>query len=185
MTQLLSISKAEDIPPRYQGTPIEWLLAYHNLDHPFDSYSKAQLLIGTCMDHRVQLRIPKKFAYVLRTGGANLQRSEFHISYAIGVGGVTSIAVIGHTDCGMVNIKNRKDPFIQGLEANAGWVRDEAETHFRKCVPENEIGNEIDFVLSEVKRLQLRYPKAQVAPMLFDVEDRMLYLIPEECVSTE
>ena len=42
-----------------------------------------------------------------------------------------------------------------------------------------EIGNEIDFVLSEVKRLRSDYPGVQVAPMLYRVEDNLLYLIRE------
>ena len=67
----------------------------------------------------------------------------------------------------------------------AGWDRDKAETHFCEFEPENEIGNEVGFVLSEVKRLQFRYPKILVAPMLFNVEDRLLYLIPEGRVTNE
>jgi carbonic anhydrase len=42
-----------------------------------------------------------------------------------------------------------------------------------------EIGNEIDFVLSEVKRLRLRYPKILVAPLLYRVENNQLCLIQE------
>ena len=42
-----------------------------------------------------------------------------------------------------------------------------------------EIGNEVDFVLSEVKRLRLRYPKILVAPLMYRVEDNRLYLIQE------
>ena len=42
-----------------------------------------------------------------------------------------------------------------------------------------EIGNEIDFIVSETKRLRNRYPKIQVAPLIYRVEDNMLYLIGE------
>ncbi len=45
--------------------------------------------------------------------------------------------------------------------------------------PMFEIGNEVDFILSEVKRLRLRYPKIQVAPLMYQVEDNLLYLIRE------
>ena len=45
--------------------------------------------------------------------------------------------------------------------------------------PMFEIGNEVDFVLSEAKRLRLRYPKIVVAPMLYRVEDNLLCLIKE------
>jgi len=40
-----------------------------------------------------------------------------------------------------------------------------------------EIGNEVDFVLSEAKRL--RYPKILVAPLLYRVEDDQLYQLKE------
>ncbi len=45
--------------------------------------------------------------------------------------------------------------------------------------PMFEIGNEVDFVLSEAKRLRLRYPKLQVAPLLYRVEDGQLYQLRE------
>jgi carbonic anhydrase len=42
-----------------------------------------------------------------------------------------------------------------------------------------EIGNEVDFVLSEAKRLRLRYPKIEVAPLMYKVEDNLLYQVRE------
>lgn len=42
-----------------------------------------------------------------------------------------------------------------------------------------EIGNESDFVISEAKRLHIRYPKVPVVPMLYQVEDNRLYLLRE------
>ena len=43
-----------------------------------------------------------------------------------------------------------------------------------------DIGNEVDFVLSEAKRLRLRYPKVLVVPMIYKIEDNRLYLIEEK-----
>ncbi len=60
------------------------------------------------MDNRKQLNIPNNFAYILRTGGGNLRYSEFKISYAIAVGGVKALALIGHNRCGMVNLMNKR-----------------------------------------------------------------------------
>jgi carbonic anhydrase len=79
----------------------------------------------------------------------------------------------------MVNLIDRKEQFIRGLVKNAGWQLEAAEDHFHQFAPMFEIGNEIDFVLSEVKRLRLRYPKILVAPFLYRVEDNRLYLIQE------
>jgi len=179
MKHLLTISTLEDIPQRYRQTPVGLLLAYHNLGRPLDATTKAQLLIGMCMDNRKHLRIPDNFAFIIRAGGANLRYSEFKVSYAIAVGGVSAIALIGHNNCGMVNLSARKEQFIEGLVNNAGWDKEWAEEHFFHFAPMFEIGNEIDFVLSEAKRLRLRYPKILVAPLLYRVEDNLLYLIDE------
>jgi len=179
LKRLVDISKQEDIFPQYRGTPIGLLLEYHNLERIRDVYTKAQLLIGMCMDNRKHLHIPDNFAYIIRAGGANLRYSEFKVSYAISVGDVRHIVLIGHNNCGMVNLISRKDQFINGLVDKAGWDREWAEEHFMHFAPMFEIGNEIDFVLSEAKRLRLRYPKIMIAPIFYKVDDNKLYLINE------
>ena len=180
MDRLINVKTIDDINSDLRETPIGLLLKYHNLNFPLDKYSNAQLLIGMCMDNRKHLRIPDNFAYIIRTGGANLRYSEFKVSYAIAVGDVKHIALIGHNDCGMVNLIARKEKFINGLVDKAGWDRNWAEEHFMHFAPMFEIGNEIDFVTSEAKRLRLRYPKIIVAPMIYKVDDNRLYLIKEK-----
>jgi carbonic anhydrase len=160
MDRLLTVASREDILPQYRESPIGLLLEYHNLNRPYESYANAQLLIGMCMDNRKHLHIPDNFAFIIRAGGANLRYSEFKVSYAIAVGNVRCIALVGHNECGMVNLISRKEQFI----------------HF---APMFEIGNEVDFVLSEVTRLRTRYPRVLVAPLLYRVEDNRLYLIRE------
>ena len=179
MHRLIAIRSSKDIPSAYRGKPIGRLLEYHNLSRPLDPCSQARLLIGMCMDSRKSLRIPDNFAFILRAGGANLRYSEFKVSYAIAIGGVSSIALIGHNRCGMVNIASRKAPFIRGLVERGGWTRKEAQEHFTNFSTVFEIGSETDFILSEVKRLRLRYPKVTVAPMLYSVDDNRLYLLRE------
>ena len=179
MDRLVKIDSINDIPPRYRETPIGLLLEYHNLGREYDSYSNARMLIGMCMDNRKHLHIPDNFSYIIRTGGANLRYSEFKVSYAIAVGNVQCIALVGHNQCGMVNLVGRKEQFIRGLVEGAGWEAQSAEEHFHQFAPMFEIGNEVDFVLSETKRLRLRYPKNIVAPLLYRIEDNRLYWIRE------
>ena len=179
MHRLFPVSVQDDIFPEYKNTPVGLLLEYNNLNREYEPYTQAQLLIGMCMDNRKHLHIPDNFAYIIRAGGANLRYSEFKVSYAIAVGGVQSIALIGHNQCGMVNLVARREIFIEGLVENAGWDKELAEQHFMNYAPMFEIGNEIDFVLSEAKRLRARYPKVQVAPLLYKVEDNLLYQIKE------
>ena len=178
--QLTAINRAKDIPAAYRHNAIGRLLEYHNLHRPFETYAQAQLLIGMCMDNRKHLRTPDNFAFIIRTGGANLRYSEFKVSYAIAVGGVSCIALIGHTHCGMVNLASRKALFIEGLTKRGGWKRQDAEEHFERYSAMFEIGSETDFVLSEVKRLRMRYPNVTIAPILYQVEDNRLYVLREK-----
>ncbi len=179
MNPLIEIKSASDIPRKYQGTPIGLLAEYQNHLRPPDSYSSAQILVGMCMDNRKALDVPENFAYILRTGGANMRASGFKISYAIAVGGVRHIAIAGHNHCNMVNLMQRKDAFINGLVEGAGWNREKAENHFLNLVPMFEIGDEIEFVLSEVRRLRGEYPKITIAPLLYRIETNQLCFIRE------
>jgi len=179
MHRLVKISAIDDIFPEYRQTPIGLLLEYHNLNRPFGNYDKAQLLIGMCMDNRKHLHIPDNFAFIIRSGGANLRYSEFKVSYAIAVGNVKHIALVGHNNCGMVNLISRKEQFIEGLVNNAGWDKEKADEHFMNFAPMFEIGNEIDFVMSETLRLRLRYPMITIVPMLYQIDDNRIYLIQE------
>lgn len=179
MNKLIKVLDERDIPSQYINTPIEKLLQYHNLGREFEKYVKAELLIGMCMDNRKQLKIPNNFSYILRTGGGNLRYSEFKVSYAVAIGGVKTLALIGHNNCGMVNLMSKKDNFIKGLVENAGWNEKQAEEHFTSFAPMFEIENEIDFLLSETKRLNEKYPKISVIPLFYNIEDNLLYLIEE------
>jgi len=179
MNKLIPVNSTEDIPSDYQQTPIGLLLEYHNLHKPFSIYDKAQLLVGMCMDNRKHLNIPDNFAFIIRAGGANLRYSEFKVSYAIAVGQVSHIALMAHNNCGMVNLIARKCEFINGLIETAGWEKERAEEHFMHFAPMFEIGNEIDFTLSETKRLRLRYPKIKIAPLYYLVDDNKLYFIED------
>ena len=170
MTQLIEVNCEDDIFPEYQKSPISLLLEYHNLNKRFCTYESPQMLIGMCMDNRKNLWIPENFAYIIRSGGANLFYHEFQVSYAIGVGGVQHIALIGHNDCEMVQLENRKEEFISGMAANAGWKKETAQMHFENLSPFFEIGNAIDFLIAESHRLRRRYPKVTVAPLFYNVQ---------------
>lgn len=179
MNRVFAINDEKDIPQRYANTPVGKLLRYHNLGAELDPTTKAELLIGMCMDARKHLRIPENFAFILRTGGGNLRYSEFKVSYAIAIGGVRTIALLAHKDCGMVNLVSKREAFINGLVENAGWERELAEQQFTQFAPMFEIVNEIDFVLAEAQRLRLRYPRITVAPLYYDVHESRLYGVRE------
>lgn len=180
MNRLISVKTNRDIPAAYLNTPIGLLFEYHNLNREFENYTDAQLLVGMCMDNRKHLHMPDNFAYIIRSGGANLRYSEFKVSFALSVGNVKHIALLAHSNCGMVNLASNKNIFIEKLSENAGWTTEQAEEHFNNYAPMFEINNEIDFILSETQRLRQRYPKVQIAPMYYKVEDNLLYMIKED-----
>jgi carbonic anhydrase len=184
MDRLITIDTPDDIPAPFRETPIARFLGYHNLGLAFGTYSAPELLVGMCMDNRKMLRLPDNFAVILRTGGANLRHSEFKISYAIAVSGVQAIALVAHTQCGMVNLTARREQFIQGLVERAGWEPEWAAQHFDSFAPLFEIGNEVDFVLSEAQRLRLRYRGIPIIPMLYRVEDNRIYLLREDAATS-
>jgi len=175
--KIIPVNKKSDIPKAFRNNPIGLLLEYHNLNRPFDTHLQAKLLIGMCMDNRKHLHMPDNFAFIIRSGGANLRCSEFKVSYAIGVGQVSHIVLIAHNHCGMVNLISRKEEFIKGLIKRAGWTKEAAEEHFMNLALMHEIGNEIDFIMSEKHRLSKRYPKIKIAPLYYKVEENKLYCI--------
>jgi carbonic anhydrase len=183
MTRLIPVCQYSDILPAYRNTPIGDLLEYHNLQVPARRYERAELLLGMCMDNRKMLRLPENFAYVLRTGGANLRRIEFKVSFAIAIGGVRTIGLVGHDECGMVNLRARREGFVAGLVKNGGWVRETAEAYFDRYASDYEIEDSAEFVLIEAKRLRERFPGVCVAPLFYQVGNGLLYqleVVPQE-----
>ncbi|MFH1707605.1 MAG: carbonic anhydrase [Planctomycetota bacterium] len=176
---LISVSREADILPQWRDTPVGELLRYHNLREPHREYRRAEILIGMCMDNRNMLRIPDNFAYIIRAGGANLSRMEFKVSFAIAIGGVRTICLIGHSDCGMVGLASRRQAFIDGLILNGGWTLEAATAHFDQHVSEFGISDAADFVRIKAAMLRQRYPKVVVAPLFYTVEDGLLHHIRE------
>ncbi len=181
MPSLIPVHAAIEILPKYRGTPIEWLLRYHNLKETLPASSDhAQLMVGMCMDHRKDLTLPNEFAYVLRTAGGNLRGREFEISYAIAVGGISTVALLAHTDCGMAHLMEKRESFVRGLVARGGWDEASADRQFAEQASRYEIGDPVQFVLSEARRLQNLYSSLLVAPLMYTVEDDNLLQITED-----
>ncbi|MDF2632933.1 MAG: hypothetical protein K0Q85_1529, partial [Caproiciproducens sp.] len=133
-----------------------------------------QLLIGMCMDNRKQLSIPENFAYIIRTGGANLRYSEFKVSYAVAIGKLDYIVLIAHDRCGMVNLASKMNIFIEGLSRLENWDEEKAKEHFYNYAPMYEIENEIEFVVNESKRLSQKYKGVMVVPLYYTLDDNKL-----------
>jgi carbonic anhydrase len=183
MPSLIAVRNRSDIFLAYRDTPIERLLRYHNLAEPLPlTTDHAEILIGMCMDHRKDLTLPNEFAYVLRAAGGNLRDSEFEISYAIAVGGISTLALLAHTDCGMTNLADKREAFVRGLMARGGWNEASASRQFAQYAARYEIGDPIEFVMAEAVRLRHLYPGIIIAPLLYTVEDDLLLQIDETAI---
>lgn len=175
----IKVDTAADILPQYRGTPVADLLDYHNLGAAHRRHTEADLLIGMCMDHRLQLRIPSGFAFVLRCAGANLGMLKFDVSFAIAVGGVRSVCLIGHDGCRMVDVASKREAFVSGLVENVGWDRHRAEEHFDEHSSRYGFGDIASFVWLEAQRLRRAYVGISVAPLVYSLDDRSLCQITD------
>ncbi|MCC7201838.1 MAG: carbonic anhydrase [Nitrospirae bacterium] len=177
--RLISISSEWDIPEVYRKTSISKLILYHNLNLPSNRYKRAEILTLMCMDNRQSLRLPGNFSFIVRNGGGTQNGASFSISFAVAVGGIRHIAVIGHSDCMMVNLGSRKAEFIRGLSEGSGWDKAAAESHFiDSCVLFNK-EDVVSSVIAEAELIRSQHTGIVVAPMLYSVEDDLLYLIEE------
>jgi len=174
MPELISVSREDDILPEHRGTPVADLLAHHNLNRPFREHAAAELLIVTCMDNRIMLRLPPSFAFVLRTAGANARGLDFNIAFAIAIGGVRAIAIIGHSRCAMISVTRRRNEFIQSLAERASCTPEQAGVCFDQGAPAFEIDDPATFTADQAERLGRDYPRIHIAPLFYDVDDGRL-----------
>jgi carbonic anhydrase len=171
---LTAVRNEADILPAYRGTPIGELLRYQNLGATHRKYARPEVLVATCLEQQAALRIPVGFAISLHTAAASLKRDPFKVSWAIGEAGVSAIAVVGHDDCRLVELRNHREQFVVQMIEAAGWERPAAEQHFDHWSDLFGIENPIEFVAAEAARLQNRYPKILVAPLHYQSVDGTL-----------
>lgn len=176
---LQRVTRETDILPAYQQTPVADLLRIHNLGYSRHTYTGPALVIATCMDYRIQLRLPDKFAFVLRLAGANLYQREFDLACAIALAGLRHVCIIGHTQCAMVDLPTQKAAFTAGLVRTGGWDPAGAEAYFDNQVADFHLADVSSFVCQQARCLRARYPQVLVAPLLFRVEDGLVYQVGE------
>ena len=57
----------------------------------------------------------------------------------------------------------------------AGWDEARAVKHFEDSAPKFGMRDEVEFVLREAARLRAIYPRINIVPLLYRVEDDLLY----------
>jgi carbonic anhydrase len=168
--KLVPVKTVEDVLPRYRETPIGELFQYHAFGWPERTYAQAPLLVVACMDCRVRLRMPRTFAYSIRTAGARVGPVAFDVDYAVAVAGVQAIAVVGHDDCAMTGVTGKRTEFVGGLETK-GWSRDDAGRHFDQAAGDHALQSSREAIWDEARRLEERYGGLLVAPLYALVRD--------------
>ena len=177
---MICVTSEMDIPEEYRDTPIERLLLHHNPGLRPDRCEGADMLILMCMDNRQDINLPRNSAFFVRNSGGTQNGVSFSLSFAIAIGGIRYIAVIGHSDCMMVNLETRKKDFVENLSEHCLWDRAEAERHFMDMCAQFSKTDAIDSVIAEVEFIRSQYPGVIAAPLFYSVEDHMLYLIGKD-----
>jgi len=184
MTVTLAAVRTEaDILPAYRGTPVADLLRFQNLGTASvpDQWPRPAILVATCIEQGTPLRLPPGFAITLHTAAANLKRDPFKVSWAIGVAGVRAIAIVGHDDCRLTELRNHREPFVVQMIEAAGWERPAAEQHFDHWADLFAVEDPAGFAAAEAARLRERYPRVLVAPLLYQSASGSLQqIVPEE-----
>jgi carbonic anhydrase len=166
---------------QYRATPVEALFRAHNLGEAIPPERQPQLVVVTCMDPRVCLRLPPGFAYVLRTGGARLDGNEFALSLALALGRIRSVALVGHTDCAMANLGRHEKALRDDLRTRWGWPPRAARSHLRRGArAAARIGRVEAFVRRSARALARRYPGLAAAPLVYEVADGRLYHVADD-----
>lgn len=175
--RLIAINSLSDIPPQFDGTPIEALLRSQNFyEVSDDTEQSANLIIGMCTDYRKQLHLPKDCAYVVRSPGANMKGQEFSIALALSYG-IEYMALLVHNHCIMSNPVERRRKFVRILAREHKWNIFEARRAFDRSVHELRIGDPVKFALEESVRLERLFAHLTVVPLLYDVDTDRIFLI--------
>jgi len=172
--RLLNVRHSDDILREWQRTPIVDFLQYHNLGADQRDYERAELLICACMDFRVSFNIPDKFAYIIRTPGANLIENQFGLVAALTLADVHAVALVAHTDCAMTKVRGSEERIVSGLFAS-GWDENTAQRFYAEQAGAHALTNPTDFVIRQCQTLRKQYTNVIFAPLVYDVADGKLW----------
>ncbi len=171
---LKAVCSNTDILPEYLDTPVADLLTMHDLDGVAELDASTSMVIVTCMDARLVLKIPKEGAFVIRTAGAAPQPALSNIAFAVAAAGVRTICIIGHTDCAMARTDVARQPFLQHMIEAEGWSDNASEAMFSDLQQIFAIHDPVVATSERAQWLRQQFPTCLVAPLLYQVEDHML-----------
>jgi carbonic anhydrase len=156
-------------------TAIEKLLEYHNKSFATEHYEEAEILIITCLDSRIDLQVPKKFAFTIRIAGANPKAVMPNIAFVVSRG-IKSIAIIGHTDCAMSDETKVRETFSQGHHS-VDLPSEKVEEYFKLNILPSVFSDLNENLKENKKYLKSKFPEINIQAMIYDTETHALNLV--------
>jgi len=175
--RLIPVRSRADILRPYRATPVETLLVSHALAREVAPPAAAQMVVVTCVDPRIDLLLPEGFAFVVRTGGATVGPVLFNVAFALTVPGVEVVAVIGHSDCRMVGVHDRREEFLAGLAGISSLDASAGERLFEAGAASFGSRDAVDHVLAQSATIRRSLDRVLVAPLFLEVETGDLFQI--------
>ncbi|MDZ4838123.1 MAG: hypothetical protein SGJ27_30440 [Candidatus Melainabacteria bacterium] len=173
-SRLIQMQSSNDIPARWNGTPIASFIQAQNFGYPLHVNDQPQILISTCIEFRYALPIPAKYAYVIRTAGGRLIGQEFAVGYVL-TKGVKNIILIAHDDCGMAKVSQAKEAIAKAF-VQQGWDPAEALHYVNQQAEVLAIDDELDALEHEYYRLKQMFNDIHVAPLFLTLNDKRVHL---------
>jgi len=176
--RLVPVRRPDDVLAAYRDTPIGHLLLAQNLERPFPDVREPVLLVATCIDPRVRLRLPRGAAFEMRSAGVNLEGgAAFQIDFVLSVVRVGHVALISHDDCAMTRLASQREAFVEGMAARSDQGESDAAALFDEHVRTWHREDAIGAVVEHARALRRRFPGATIAPLHCTVGDGRLHQV--------
>jgi len=178
-TALQPVASRNDVLEQYRDTPIESLLLAQDLGMDFERHGGPDLIVATCIDPRINLRVQSGRAYVIRTAGVNLKaEAVFQFAYLTAVIGIRHIALVAHDDCAMVGLRDKRQEFVECLGRRPGRDEVSAGMFFDRYADFWNVPDAVAVIRSHAQEIHHRCGEdVVVAPLLYTVEDDRLLQI--------
>lgn len=171
------VTTPDDVLGPYRGTPIESLLLAQNLGVEFEFSGEPQLVVATCIDPRIDLRLPPGSAFIIRTAGVNLKdEALFQFGFLTSVMGLRHVALIAHEDCAMTRLHDKRQTFVDRLVERTGCDARSAELYFDDHVDFWNVPDAITVVRDHAENIR-RGGGVVVAPLFYSLREGRLLQI--------
>jgi|GEM_PF-1319415 len=172
--KVVPINSLSDIPKELLGTPVETLLRSNNFGETFKAFEQPVAAIKTCVDYRIDLKLPDHFAFVFRSPGVHFQ-DGFKLATVAGLKNLKGIIVIGHTDCAMRDLGKKEEAIKKALNYSGYHLKEPFSTK----VSRYGIGEEVASTVRTSNSIRNELSKVPVYSLIYDSATGKLAYIAE------